>query len=215
MNLGFKCAQGKYICMISDDCLIIPGAIINGYNLFEEELAKGNNVGAVAFYWRNWPEDTNFYVKCTIKDKMMVNHGIFLSQVLKEIDYIEENLYIFYCADGDLSLKIWNNGYNIIASKKSLIEHYSHANTGVRKQNSSFYKSDLAAKINRWNGVFYPNGTNLTGNDLELDYPYISDIGRNNFFWTYILHDKAQMILYKILDLIKDGCRIIAFKYLK
>src|SRR5688572_14235075 len=24
MNLGFKLAQGKYICMLSDDCLLVP-----------------------------------------------------------------------------------------------------------------------------------------------------------------------------------------------
>ena len=30
MNLGFKSAQGKYVCMLSDDCLVVPGAIRNG-----------------------------------------------------------------------------------------------------------------------------------------------------------------------------------------
>ena len=38
MNLGFKCAQGKYICMVSDDCLLIPGALVNGYNFFEQQI---------------------------------------------------------------------------------------------------------------------------------------------------------------------------------
>ena len=59
MNLGFKSAQGKYICMLSDDCLVLPGAIINGYKLFESELAKGKKVGAVAFYWRRSIYDSN------------------------------------------------------------------------------------------------------------------------------------------------------------
>lgn len=30
MNLGFKAGSAKYVCMVSDDCLIIPGAILNG-----------------------------------------------------------------------------------------------------------------------------------------------------------------------------------------
>jgi glycosyltransferase involved in cell wall biosynthesis len=76
MNLGFKCAQGKYICMLSDDCLVVPGAIVNGYHLFEKELEKGNNVGAVAFYWRNWPEMENYWIGYTLGGKLFVNHGM-------------------------------------------------------------------------------------------------------------------------------------------
>src|SRR3990172_6418377 len=53
MNLGFKIAQGKYICMLSDDCLIVPGAIQTGIDLFEHELAIGQKTGAIAFYWRD------------------------------------------------------------------------------------------------------------------------------------------------------------------
>jgi len=30
MNLGFKSAQGEYVLMISDDCLLVPGAIDAG-----------------------------------------------------------------------------------------------------------------------------------------------------------------------------------------
>src|SRR3989304_502628 len=41
MNLGFRSAQGKYVCMLSDDCLVIPGAIRNGFDLFEKKLAEG------------------------------------------------------------------------------------------------------------------------------------------------------------------------------
>jgi glycosyltransferase involved in cell wall biosynthesis len=29
MNLGFKCAQGKFIVMISDDTLLVPGSVMN------------------------------------------------------------------------------------------------------------------------------------------------------------------------------------------
>jgi len=45
MNLGFKAACGKYICMLSDDCLVVPGAIKNGFHLFEEKLLKGEKIG--------------------------------------------------------------------------------------------------------------------------------------------------------------------------
>jgi len=67
MNLGFKAAKGKYICMISDDCLIVPGALKNGYDLFEHKLQEDNKIAAVAFYWRNWPEQSKYWVeKCLL-----------------------------------------------------------------------------------------------------------------------------------------------------
>jgi glycosyltransferase involved in cell wall biosynthesis len=41
MNLGFKTAQGIYILMISEDCLLVPGALKNGVSLFDELLSSG------------------------------------------------------------------------------------------------------------------------------------------------------------------------------
>jgi glycosyltransferase involved in cell wall biosynthesis len=41
MNLAFRAASGKYICMLSDDCLVIPGAIVNGLDVFERALEAG------------------------------------------------------------------------------------------------------------------------------------------------------------------------------
>ena len=106
MNLILKSAQGKYVCMLSDDSLIIPGAIINGYNLFEKNLKENKKVGAVAFYFRDWPEDKKYYVNFTIDNTMMVNHGLFLKKALENIGYIDEENYYFYHADDDLSLKL-------------------------------------------------------------------------------------------------------------
>jgi glycosyltransferase involved in cell wall biosynthesis len=127
MNLGFKSAQGKYVCMLSDDCLVVPEAIINGYRHFEEELQKGNNVGAVAFYWRNWPEQKKYWVGLTFGNKMFVNHGMYLKEALDSVGYIDEDSYYFYHADGDLCLRMWQEGYVCLDSPNSYIEHYAHA----------------------------------------------------------------------------------------
>src|SRR6185436_10989518 len=61
MNLGFRAASAKYICMLSDDCLVIPGAIKNGLKVFDKKLKAGTKAGAVAFYWRNWPEQDKYW----------------------------------------------------------------------------------------------------------------------------------------------------------
>ena len=77
MNLGFRAASGTYICMLSDDCLVIPGAIPNGIDYFTSQLKKRKNIGAAAFYWRNWPEQQDYWVGLAWGNRMFVNHGLY------------------------------------------------------------------------------------------------------------------------------------------
>ena len=157
MNLGFKCAQGKYICMLSDDCLIVPGAIINGYNLFEQKLKDGLNIGAIAFYWRDYPDRVRYGVVQAQGNKILVNHGMYLKKAVEEVGYIDEENYFFYHADHDLALKIWQKGYLIIDSPNSYIEHFLHANLNVRKSNEKRVKKDGDNYFKKWNGVLDGN----------------------------------------------------------
>ncbi len=46
----------------------------------------------------------------TFGGKMLVNHGLFRRSVLEEVGFADETRYIFYKADGDLSLRIWQSG---------------------------------------------------------------------------------------------------------
>lgn len=149
MNLGFKAAQGKYICMISDDCLLVPGAVMNGYRLFEERLAKGEKVGAVAFYWRNWPS-ANRYMMHRVYGTVFVNHGLFLRQALQEVNYIDEEAFQFYNADADLCLRIAQQGYACVECSDSYIEHHAHANVSVRSSNQQLLAADKEAFVRRW-----------------------------------------------------------------
>jgi glycosyltransferase involved in cell wall biosynthesis len=163
MNIAFKAAKGKYVCMISDDCLIVPGAILNGYHLFESEQKK-QKVGALAFYWRDWPAQTKYRVGLTLGDKMFVNHGLYLRSALEEVNYIDEDTYYFYCGDGDLMLKMWEKGYCCLASSDSYIEHFSHTNTEIRAGNYEKYELDWNSYLARWTGVFYsPEKKNIGG----------------------------------------------------
>lgn len=157
MNLGFKIAQGKYLLMISDDCLIVPNAINNGVKLFEEKLKQKEKIGGIAFYWRNWPEDKYYFVGKTLGDKMVINHGLYLTKALKEVDYLDEKIINFYYGDGDLSLKIWNAGYKIIDCPTSFIEHCYHLNLKLRKGNEQTEKNDWQNYISKWNKTFYKN----------------------------------------------------------
>lgn len=170
MNLGFKCAAGKYICMLSDDCLVVPGAIHNGVNLFESELASGRKVGAMAFYFRDWSKQERYHVGYTLGCKMHVNHGLFLNSVLKEVGYIDEETCFFYNGDGDVCLEMWQKGYEVIDSPDSYVEHYPHANVNVRKTNYIKYKDDVSKYLKKWKGIYYNPKLNNLGMLVEIDF---------------------------------------------
>jgi len=170
MNLAFKAAQGKYVCMLSDDCLIVPGAITNGYNLFERELLQGRKLGAIAFYWRNWSQQDKYYVCATLGNKLYVNHGMYLNEALKAVDYIDEETYFFYNGDGDLCLKMWHAGYECIESPDSFIEHYPHANVDVRTTNYERYNQDLNRYLKKWENIFYDPELNNLGMLREKEF---------------------------------------------
>ena len=150
MNLAFKTAQGKYVCMLSDDCLVIPNAIWNGYKLFEERLSRGENVGAVAFYYRDWPVQEKYHVCYTPAEFLYVNHGLYLNSALKEIGYADEESFQFYAADMDMCMRMRELGYVIIDSPDSYIEHYAHANFQVRSTNDKLLNMDVESQHRVW-----------------------------------------------------------------
>jgi len=155
MNLGFKCAQGKFVCMLSDDCLVVPGAITHGCELFEKELNNEKKVGAVAFYFRDWSKQKKYHIGYTLGEKMYVNHGLYLNDALKDVGYIDEETYFFYNGDGDLCLKLWQKGYECISSPNSFVEHYPHANLEVIKTNHQRQNRDNKNYFKKWEGIFY------------------------------------------------------------
>lgn len=159
MNLGFKAAQGKYICMLSDDCLVVPGAIRNGVQQADRLLAEGNRIGALAFYWRNWPVQTRYRVGRTFGGKLFVNHGLYLRQALASVGYADEDSYAFYHADGDICLRLAEVGYECVAANNSFIEHYVNANEQVRASNVSLRKADWERYTARWSALDAQLGT--------------------------------------------------------
>lgn len=156
MNLGFRSAKGKYVCMLSDDCLVVPGAIRNGIELFEKKLNKGEKIGALAFYWRDWPEETKYRIGLAFGDRMFVNHGLYLRKALEDVNYVDEESYQFYHADGDLCLRMWERGYKCVDSPDSYIEHHSHANKRVRKKNLGTQSEDWGNYVKRWGKLGKP-----------------------------------------------------------
>jgi glycosyltransferase involved in cell wall biosynthesis len=169
MNLGFKCAEGRYICLISDDSVVHPDTIANGVRRFDRELAQGRRLGGLAFYWRSWPEEDKYRICRTLSDHVMVNHGLLLREAVEEVGWIEEELYSFYCADGDLSLKLWQAGYEVEACEEALVEHFERAGTLLREANLSSAGKDWETYTSRWSGIYFDREKPYAGRWVALE----------------------------------------------
>lgn len=153
MNLGFRTATSSYICMLSDDCLVVPGAIRNGIERFGRE---GTDVGALAFYWRNWPDQECYWVGRTFGGNLFVNHGLFLRDAIASVAYVDEDEFRFYHADGDLALRMKDAGWRCLDAPTSFVEHFSHANVAQRTANLETKERDWAAYVRRWGHLGAP-----------------------------------------------------------
>jgi GT2 family glycosyltransferase len=156
MNLGFKAASARLVCMLSDDCLVVPGAIHAGMRVFDERTAQGEQVGAVAFYWRNVPVDRRYRVGVAFGERMFVNHGLFLRSALEDVGYIDEDNFSFYHADTDLALRLADAGYACVDSTESFVEHYADANPVVRASNLERQQADWKTYVDRWSSLGEP-----------------------------------------------------------
>lgn len=200
MNLGFRAASSKYICMISDDCLVIPGAIKNGLNLFEEKLKNNEKIGAIAFYTREWNKESDYCVRYSVGKKLYVNHGIYLKQALQDVNFINEDDYFFYNADADLCLKMWQLGYKIISSQNSFIEHYPHANIKVRTENHKKYLQDGDAFLKKWENIFYDGTKESLGFASYIKYEDVFKTGdkyKNLYLKNYLTNPSLFFTVIK------------------
>jgi glycosyltransferase involved in cell wall biosynthesis len=154
MNLGFKATQGEFVVMISDDSLLLPEAVNRGVERLESMRKAGRNVAAAAFYFRNWPREERYYVQLTLGAKLFVNHGIYLRRVMEEVGWAEEDAYVFYKSDGDLCLKMWRAGYEVVDCPGAYVEHFDSANPELRETNRAVLQHDREAYIRRWKGTY-------------------------------------------------------------
>lgn len=150
MNLAFKAAQGRYILMISDDCLVVGSGAAVAVDHAERLTSSGRRIGGVAMYYRDWPQEPDYYVQRTFGGRLMVNHGLFLRSALERIGWIDETTYEFYKADGDMNLRLWEAGYEIVDCPGAFIEHYFDPEEEQRIANSATMQKDRAAYAARW-----------------------------------------------------------------
>jgi len=154
MNVGFRASHGRCILMISDDTILVPGAVNAGLARLAELEKAERMIGGIAFYFRNWPMEKSYFVQKTIGGMLMVNHGLFVRDALEAVGYCEEEAFSFYKCDSDLALKLWSAGYEIADCQNALIEHFMLPDEYIRQENSQTMAHDREVLLDRWNGVY-------------------------------------------------------------
>ena len=188
MNLAFKCASAKYVCMISDDTILHPNALAEGYKQFEDCLSAREKIGALAFYWRETFDAQLYHVGTPADGLVYVNHGLFLRQALSDVDYIDEKAFKFYCADIDLCLKIWDAGYKVCAGENAYVEHYPYATLAVKKGNQALALHDYSELIKKWQPIF-----------PQLNNRNLGDMRKKNYQDSYKTISLYEPLHYELL----------------
>ena len=180
MNLAFRSAHGKYIFMLSDDCLIVPGSVKRAIDHFEKKLDE--KVGALAFWWRHWPYEKNYGLHY-FYGKLNLNHGLYLRQALLDVGFADEDTYTFYSSDVDIAYKMVQLGYQVLDAPDSYIEHYGHANVALRASNWQTHKEDNDEMVAKWENV-WPNVDFSPENRWKrVEKEYQDDFNTSGKFW--------------------------------
>ncbi len=197
MNLVFKTAQGKYTLMISDDTVFHPGAVKTGLDFIEGQLAQGKKVGAVPFYFHDIGHDPqDQYKVSTAFGQYYLNHGIYVSDALRDVGYANEDTYVFYASDVDMCFKLLHQGYEIIPCANALVLHcLTHPSRLMLSANDS-WNADVGQLMRQWWGIFVKQGRTIESLDLATDFeerfvPYHDPTNLKSIFDTALLADST------------------------
>jgi glycosyltransferase involved in cell wall biosynthesis len=126
MNIAFKYAKSPWIVMVSDDLILAKGALQKGYDLLVDRVNLGEKIGGGAFFFREYPRQDFYRVGLLPKGYININHGFYNKEALEDVNYFEEDEYNFYCADGDLIMRMNNRGWKTIPLEDSFANHLVH-----------------------------------------------------------------------------------------
>lgn len=126
MNIGFKYAHSDYICMVSDDLILAPMCLQNGYDELRKRIEAGEKIGGGAFYFREWPRHDYYRVIKLADDVIHINHGIYYRPAMEAVNWLNEDDFNFYYADGDFSIRLNMAGWKTIALEDCFAAHLVH-----------------------------------------------------------------------------------------
>ena len=141
MNIGFKACHSDYICMVSDDLILAPGCLQNGFDNIRMKIETGEKIGGGAFYFREYPRHDFFRVIKLPKGYININHGFYYKPALEDIGWLDEINYNFYCGDGDVAMRLNLAGWQTIILENCYAAHLVHL-PSRHKEKPQWYLDD-------------------------------------------------------------------------
>lgn len=114
-NIGFKESRGEFLCHLNDDCEVCPNWMSAMLDLVGDRDVQG------AFYLKE--PDTNGFIINYIYGKLYGNFSLAKKSLFERLGYWSSD-YIQYGGDPDFSLKVWNAGYEVVATPDAKVIHH-------------------------------------------------------------------------------------------
>ena len=147
-NFGFSKAKGKWAMFASDDITFSEGCISQAVGLLNKQA---DDVAGGIFFYKNVfaePGWDDFGIDYTYGQKLLLNYGLVRLDLFRDSRGLDD-LYDFYCADGDLCLKLYEQGRQFIPLPHCFVTHNNVAD--VQKQvNVQAAQKDIDRYTARW-----------------------------------------------------------------
>jgi predicted SAM-dependent methyltransferase len=154
MNFLLSKATGRYMMYASDDIVFNPGSLAKAATTID---AAGEQCCGVAMAYRNVTaqnEWKNYGVDLTLGKQLLINYGLLRTKQAIEVGGFS-HAYQFYCADGDLCLKLLHRGKVILPVFDAHVVH-NDVHDQLKATNTLTVDADIALYKATWEPVFGP-----------------------------------------------------------
>ena len=147
-NFGFAKARGKWAMYGSDDIIYGKECIsraVNTLNLYNDDVAGG------VFFFRNIyaRQGWDIYgIDFTFGPKLLMNYGLVRLDHFKQVGGLNEQ-YRFYCSDGDMCLKLYRAGKQLIPLPGCFVVHDNLLDV-AKQENAQISEYDIQLYIKNW-----------------------------------------------------------------
>ncbi|MFP5223869.1 MAG: glycosyltransferase family 2 protein [Acidobacteriota bacterium] len=151
INVLLDKARGRYFMYASDDIVLMPGSLDAAARAMEASGAAG----AAMAYLNMGQEGAHgrFGIDLTLGNKVLVNYGLLDTQACRRLGGFSTD-YRFYCADGDMCLRLYEAGLAIVPVFEARVEHH-HRVDEVKAANHAVAERDIALYRQRFTPRFH------------------------------------------------------------
>lgn len=155
MQFLLEKTNSPWFIYASDDIVFMPNAFVYALDMAQQYSGLA---GGVAMAYRNAsaPPDSpwsQYGIDLTLGHQILINYGLINTNIAKSLGGFD-TAYNFYCADGDLCLRILRAGFRIIPCIDAKVLHDDIIDM-KKKQNINISEKDIALYKRKWSKIYY------------------------------------------------------------